>query len=369
MRPEVTIDSVAAGAYRIPTDAPEGDGTSAWSSTPMVLARVAGGGQEGLGWSYAGAAAKAMIEGDLAGEVVGADAFDVPAINEGMSRAVRNSGRRGVAAAAISAVDIALWDLKAKLLGVSLSRLLGRARTAVPVYGSGGFTTYDDARTRGQVEKWVGEWGIPRVKIKIGESWGTRAQRDLARVALVRSVAGADTELYVDANGGYARKQAIRMGRRLVDDHGVVWFEEPVSSDDLDGLREVRDACDADVAAGEYGWDLTYFEKMLAADAVDCLQIDVTRCGGYTVWLRASALAQARSMEVSAHCAPHLHVPVAASIPNFRHLEYFHDHHRIETMLFEGASAPSGGVLVPDAAAPGHGLALRASEAERYRQS
>ena len=124
------------------------------------------------------------------------------------------------------------------------------------------------------------------MKIKIGESWGTDTRRDLARVALARQVVGDDVELYVDANGGYTRKQAVRMGRAFHEDHGVTWFEEPVSSDDLAGLREVRDNCGADVAAGEYGYSLDYFARMVGADAIDCVQADVTRCGGYTVWLQ-----------------------------------------------------------------------------------
>ena len=172
-------------------------------------------------------------------------------------------------------------------------------------------------------------------------------------MALAREVVGDDVELYVDANGGYTRKQAVRMGRRFYEEHGVVWFEEPVSSDDLDGLREVRDGCGADVAAGEYGYSLDYFARMVSAGAVDCLQVDVTRCGGYTVWLRAAAVAAAHNLQVSGHCAPNLHAHVATAVPNLRHLEYFHDHHRIETMLFDGALAPDGGQLVPAPTATG----------------
>ena len=244
--------------------------------------------------------------------------------------------------------------------------LLGLVREEVPVYGSGGFTTYAEPAARTQLEHWTYGLGIPRVKIKIGESWGTEEARDLARIAFARRVIGPDTELYVDANGGYTRKQAVRMGRAMAC-HGVTWFEEPVSSDDLDGLREVRDRVDPDVAAGEYGYDLPYFARMVDARAVDCLQVDVTRCGGITEWLRAAAVAAARGLQVSAHCAPNLHAHVAAAVPNLRHLEYFHDHVRIETMLFDGALDPAGGVLRPDPARPGHGLSLKEQNAAPYR--
>jgi len=361
-----TVGDLECLVLRVPTDQPEADGTLEWSATTVVVVVVRAGGMMGTGWTYAGGGSKAVVEEQLAAVVLGADPMDVPGITEAGIRACRNLGRPGAVSSAISAVDIALWDLKARLLHQPLSALFGRCRADVPIYGSGGFTTYDDATTTAQLELWVGEWEIPRVKIKIGESWGTNPERDLARVKLTRSVVGDAVEIYVDANGGYTRKQAVRMGRRFGDEYGVVWFEEPVSSDDLVGLREVRDHLDLDVAAGEYGYDETYFATMVAAEAVDCLQVDVTRCGGYTSWLRTAAIAGSRGLQVSAHCAPNLHAHVATAVPNLRHVEYFHDHHRIETMLFDGALDPRGGVLIA-ADRPGHGLALRTSAAEEYR--
>ncbi len=360
------IDGVTATVYEIPTDRPEADGTLAWSSTTLVVAHVTGGGRTGLGYTYGAGACKPLIEGELATAVSGRGVLDTGAALEAMVRAVRNLGRPGVAGYAISAVETALWDLKGILLGVPVSRLLGAVRGAVPVYGSGGFTTYDEAAARAQLEMWTGDLAIPRVKIKIGESWGTAQERDLARIAFARKVIGPDAELYVDANGGYRRKQAVRVARAMAE-HGVTWFEEPVSSDDLDGLREVRDQVDPDVTAGEYGYDLPYFARMVDAQAVDCLQVDVTRCGGITEWLRAAAVAAARGLEVSGHCAPSLHAHVAAAVPNLRHLEYFHDHARIEAMLFDGALDPSGGVLRPDPSRPGLGLTLKDADGARYR--
>jgi L-alanine-DL-glutamate epimerase-like enolase superfamily enzyme len=283
-----------------------------------------------------------------------------------MVAALRNNGRPGVAGLALSAVDCALWDLKARLLGVPLHRLLGRAHAEVPVYGSGGFTTYDDRRLADQLEHWVHEQRIPRVKLKIGESSGTRPDRDLGRVRQARRLVGAGTELYVDANGGYTVGQAVRIAERL-DEQGVRWFEEPVSSDDLAGLREVRHRSRADVTAGEYGFDLVYFERMCAAGAVDCLQVDVTRCGGITELLRIAAVAAAHGLQVSGHCAPHLHVAPLATIPNLRHLEWFHDHVRIESMLFDGTLDPAGGSVRPRDDIAGHGLTWRESAAVPYR--
>jgi len=360
------VDGVSAEVYEVPTDRPEADGTLAWSKTTLVLVRVTAGGTTGLGYTYATGACKPLIEGELAAAVAGTSTLDTGAAWQAMVRAVRNLGRPGLVSCAISAVDAALWDLKATLLDLPLSRLLGVVREDVPVYGSGGFTTYDEPAARAQLERWTGDLHIPRVKIKIGESWGSEPSRDLARIAFARSVIGPDTELYVDANGGYTRKQAIRMARAMAE-HQVSWFEEPVSSDDLDGLREVRDQVDPDVTAGEYGYDLPYFTRMVAAQAVDCLQVDVTRCGGVTEFLRAAAVAAGSGLQVSAHCAPNLHAHVCAAVPNLRHLEYFHDHAHIEQLFFDGALDPAGGALRPDPTRVGLGLSLKESNAAPYR--
>jgi L-alanine-DL-glutamate epimerase-like enolase superfamily enzyme len=360
------VDRLTVAVYRIPTDQPEADGTITWDATTMVLVQAHAGGQVGTGWTYAAAAAGALIDDLLAGVVTGRCALDVTGAYHAMYRAVRNVGRPGVAATAISAIDTALWDLKARLLDLRLARLLGVVHDAVPVYGSGGFTTYDPATLAGQLGHWVHDEGIPRVKIKIGESWGTAVGRDLSRIRQAREVIGAGAELFVDANGGYRRKQAIRVAHAAAD-LGVTWFEEPVSSDDLAGLREVRDAVDTDVAAGEYGYDLAYFQRMCAASAVDCVQADASRCGGITEWLRVAAVAAAHNLPVSGHCAPHLHLDVAAATPNLAHLEWFHDHVRIESMLFDGTLTPTGGLLRPDCSVPGNGLTFRTADAEPYR--
>ncbi|MDA8297092.1 MAG: mandelate racemase [Actinomycetota bacterium] len=364
---ESHVEELHVEVFDIPTDQPEADGTLSWDATTLVLVRARGGGCEGLGWTYDTSACKAVIDDQLASVVCGHSIFDVPAANEAMRRACRNLGGPGVAACAISAVDIALWDLKARVLELPLADLLGRAVKRVPIYGSGGFTSYDDQTTRAQLERFCHKWSIPRVKIKVGESRGQAERRDLERVALARKTIGPDVELFVDANGAYTRKQAIRLGAVMAAEHGVSWFEEPVSSDDLAGLREVRDQCQLDVAAGEYGYAPWYFAPMIAAEAVDCIQADVTRCGGITAWRDVAGLAAAHQLQISGHCAPNLHVHVAISAANLRHLEYFHDHVQIEEMLFDGTLPPTGGALVPERQAPGHGMTLRENEAARYR--
>ncbi|SFB19603.1 L-alanine-DL-glutamate epimerase [Amycolatopsis marina] len=360
------IEDLTAAAYRIPTPGPEADGTLRWDGTTIVVVQVHCGDVTGLGWTYANEACVDLVRGVLADRLRGRDVLDTPACWHAMQRRVRNLGRVGLVSCAMSAVDIALWDAAARLREMPLCRLLGRVHDSVDVYGSGGFTTYDEARLTAQLENWVGDQGIPRVKIKIGEAWGNRVERDVARVAHTRKVAGANAEVYVDANGAYSAARAARVGELLAE-WNVTWFEEPVSSDDLDGLRRVRDAVSADVAAGEYGYDLPYFRRMLDAGSVDCLQVDVTRCGGYTEWLRITALAAAANLDVSAHCAPNVSVPAAVATANFRHVEWFADHERIEPMLFTGTLSPDGGSVAPDLSAPGHGLAFSAEGRYRIR--
>lgn len=363
---DAKVDAVEVAAYRVPTDAAEADGTLAWTSTTIVVVRVRAGGREGTGWTYGPASCAAFVAEVLSDVVMNGAVFDVTATWQAMVRAVRNSSRSGMAGYAISAVDVALWDLKAQLLNVPLHRLLGSVREEVPCYGSGGFTTYDDEQLCAQLSSWVVNNGFSSVKMKIGESWGTCVPRDLERVQVARKAVGHTASLMVDANGAYTRKQAVRVGRDLLAE-GVGWFEEPVSSDDLEGLGQIRGALPLDVAAGEYGTDEFYFRRMCEAGAVDCVQVDASRCGGVTGWLRASTVIGAHNLEVSGHCAPNLHLHLAAATPNLRHLEWFHDHARIEGVFFDGVEEPKGGVLRPDPGRPGHGFGLRVEAVQPFR--
>jgi L-alanine-DL-glutamate epimerase-like enolase superfamily enzyme len=358
----VPVDAIDVSAYTVPTDGPESDGTAEWDSTTIVVVHAHGGGETGIGYTYGNIASATLVSSVLADVVAGRDAMAVGASWEAMGRACRNLGRPGVASMAIAAVDAALWDLKARILGLPLATLLDAVRDEVPVYGSGGFTSYTDTRLADQLGGWAAE-GIPRVKMKVGREPG----RDLERVRVARAAIGPDTELYVDANGALTRKRALLFAARCVE-HEVRWLEEPVSSDDLEGLRLVRDRTPAgiDVAAGEYGYTLSYFEAMLAAGAVDCLQADVTRCEGITGFLRVAALCQARSLELSAHCGPAIHLHPCCAAPSLRHLEYFHDHARVERLLFDGVAEPLDGTLRPDLSRPGNGLELKAADAAPY---
>jgi L-alanine-DL-glutamate epimerase-like enolase superfamily enzyme len=357
------ISRLDVSAFTVPLEEPETDGTLGWDSTTAVVVQAAAAGERGIGWTYGSAACATLVDELLAEAVLGRDALDVPGAWEAMVRAIRNQGRPGIASMSIAAVDTALWDLKAKLVGLPLHALLGALRHEVPIYGSGGFTSLSDRALREQAEGWVRELGVHQVKIKVGLDRGSREDRDVERVAVVREAIGDRASLFVDANGAYGRAQAGRVGRRL-EDLGVVWFEEPVSSDDLQGLGIVRDATSIDVAAGEYGYDLASFARL--APVVDVLQADVTRCAGITEWLRVAAVAAAYGLEISGHTAQSLHVAPACAVPNLRHLEYFADHARVERLLFDGTLDPRDGVVRPDPTRTGNGLELRTTDAERF---
>lgn len=363
MRVEAAVEKLEVAAYTVPTDAPEADGTLSWEATTIVVVHARSGDDQGVGYTYADVSTARLVQSKLAGVVEGRDAMSPQSSWLAMVGAIRNLGRPGISSMAIAAVDLALWDLKARLLGLPLCRLIGMAHDHLPVYGSGGFTAYSLARLQEQLAGWV-ERGIPRVKMKVGSVPGD----DPERVRCARDAIGPNAELFVDANGAYTRKQALDLAERFRADSGVSWFEEPVSSDDLEGLRLLRDRAPAgmNVAAGEYGYDANYFHRMLEAGAVDVLQADVTRCAGVTELLRVDGLCRARGLPLSLHCGPAIHLHPGLALGQLVHLEYFHDHVRIEHLLFDGVINPRQGALHPDLSRPGNGLELKRSEAERY---
>ena len=359
----VLVNKLTVSAYTIPTDQPEADGTLEWQSTTLVLVEVEGGGKTGLGYTYADASVAQLIDQTLKEVVKGSDVMQLPSMWQAMVRQVRNNGNSGLTHMGIAAVDIALWDLKAKVLDVSLAELLGTVRDSFAIYGSGGFTSYSLNQLRDQLGDWA-EQGIGHVKMKIGQ----HPDLDVRRVRAAKQAIGDHCTLMVDANGAYSAKQALEMARQFAT-LGVDWFEEPVSSDDLAGLRFVREHAPpvVRVAAGEYGFNLTYFERMLEAEAVDVLQADATRCGGISGYLKAGTVCEAHHLPFSSHCAPALHLQPSLALPAFHIAEYFHDHVRIEEMLFDGVPKPVNGALHPDLSRPGLGLDFKHADAEKYK--
>lgn len=357
------INQSRVAAYKVPTDFPNADGTAQWDSTTMILVELGAGNVSGLGYSYAHQACASVVRESLFPLLTGKNPFDIPALWRAMNRAVRNFGRSGIAASAIAAVEIALWDLKSRLLAIPLVELLGAVRKRIPAYGSGGFVSYPDNRLRSQFENWAAS-GMTMVKMKIG----LERSRDEQRVKAARHAIGKKVELFVDANGAYSPKQALEFVRTLAE-YNVSWFEEPVSSDDLDGLHYLctQGPSSMEIAAGEYLYDVYAARRMLQAQAVDVLQSDATRCG-VTGFLEMANLCEAFQIPLSAHTAPALHAHLCCVASRARHVEYFHDHVRIEQLFFQGPTTKhQRGFLEPDRSLPGLGLEFNRKQAEKFQ--
>jgi L-alanine-DL-glutamate epimerase-like enolase superfamily enzyme len=357
------ITSGEVSVYRIPTDQPEeSDGTAVWDATTLVLVELRCGDQTGLGFTYSDEAAAHIAKELIEKKVLGGNAFDIPTLHAAMDRFTRNMGRPGLVSTAISAIDICLWDLKARLLNVSLVKLLGQARQSIPAYGSGGFTSYTYRQLRDQLGGWAAN-GFKAVKMKIGRE----PEKDITRVKQVAEELAGNCELFVDANGAYKRKQALAKANAFAP-LGVTWFEEPVSSDDLAGLRVMVQEAPPGmrVAAGEYIYVLDDAKTLLHANAVDVLQADVTRCGGVSNFEKIAGVCEMNHVPLSAHTSPSIHSSLCCAFEAAINVEYFHDHARIEDMFFDGAAKPSDGLLKPDAARPGLGLDFKRSAAEEF---
>lgn len=357
------IEELSVSAYRIPTDRVESDGTLEWKETTLVLVRARANGKEGIGYTYAHESAAHLVRTVLNNVVRGRDPMDVMALQTAMVRQIRNNGQAGIAMMAVSAVDVAIWDLKARLLGVPLCRLLGQEREGMTVYGSGGFTSYNDAELAAQLAGWA-EQGIGAVKMKVGRD----PAADPHRVKVARKAIGDNCRLFVDANGAYTTSEALDFADTF-SQWRVDWLEEPVPATERRQLSHIRAGIKSGmrIVAGEYGYTLTDFGDLLMSGAVDVLQADATRCGGITGFLKAGYLCEVFHTPLSSHCAPAVHLHAAVSLPSFSIAEYFHDHVRIENKFFHGTRLPRDGVIYPDPDRPGLGLEFREQEAEPFR--
>lgn len=358
----IPIKQLRATAYKLPTATPEADGTATWTSTTLVLVEVIAGGVIGIGYTYAERAAGMLINDVLAPALLGMHALDLPALRQLALIKLRNLGSGGVTAMAAAAVDNALWDLKAKLLQMPLAGLLGQSKEHVDAYGSGGFTSYSEPELVEHMLRWA-EQGYHMVKMKVGQ----HPDHDVQRAVAVRRALGQKTQLFIDANGAYSAKQAIKIGEQMTAEADVCWFEEPVWHTDFAGLRTVREHAPGsiEVAAGEYGFEQPYFFHMLKEQAVDVLQIDATRCG-ISGFLEAAALSQTYHIDLSSHCAPSLHVALGVATERMRHIECFFDHMRLERLLFDGAVEPHDGRAAPDLSRPGLGLEFKHQDAKKF---
>ena len=313
-------------------------------------------GLEGLGTGGGGQAARAVIEGSFKPILLGQDPLQIEKLWDDMFWAIRGVGRKGLAFCALSAVDIALWDLKAKYFETPLHRLLGPYSETVPVYGSGGWTHFSTdelvAEQMGYVER-----GFKSVKMKVGKDFGHSEGEDIERLAAVREAVGPEVEVLIDANNGYYAKQAIRMARAF-EPYNVGWFEEPVLADDIEGLAAVARASDIPIATGEHEYTKYGFKDLIARGGADIVQPDVGRVGGITEWLKVAHLAHAFNLPVAPHAYQLIHLPLACATPNLRIVEYLGVSEESDRIAYTEFAAPQDGQWSPDPDKPGLGLEL-----------
>ena len=321
-------------------------------------------GFEGLGIGQASPGVRQVIEADLKGLLIGQDPFNIEKLWNDMFWRVRGYGRKGVAFCALSAVDIGLWDLKAKALGLPLYKLLGPFTDSVPIYGSGGWTNLTQEELVAEMAGYV-EQGIKRVKMKVGKDFGKSEREDLQRLAAVRKTLGDDVAIYVDANNGYYSKQAIYMAKEF-EQFQVGWFEEPVLADDIGGLAEIKHATSIPIATGEHEYTKHGFRELIAGGGVDIVQPDVGRVGGVTEWMKVAHMAHAFNLPVAPHAVQLVHLHLACATPNLKVVEYMNTSLEGDRVWYTEFPQPSGGMWSPFPDKPGLGLELDPYAVERW---
>ena len=359
------ITDVNAACYRIPLAVPLTDATHGrHDHYDLVTVEVATtGGHTGLGYTYTvhagGAAILALIERDLAPLLLGADAGGIEALWRSMWRWTHYVGRGGIAAFAISAVDIALWDLRGSMRQEPLWRLLGaQSAKPVPAYVGGIDLLLPLDELLEQTRAALGS-GFRAIKMKVGRDV---LGEDLDRVAAVRELAGADTALMVDANMRWSVDEAVAAARELAR-FGVYWLEEPIEPDDYTGHRRVAEQGGLPLAAGENLRTLSEFSHLIGTGGVAFPEPDVSNIGGISAWMKVADLAGVHGLPVTSHGVHELHVHLLAAVPNASFLEV----HGFATERFvrQPPRLECGAALPPDR--PGHGVELDRSALEPFR--
>ena len=322
-------------------------------------------GLQGLGLGGGAQAAREVIERTLKPILVGQNPLHIEKIWDDLFWAVRGVGRKGLAFCAISAVDVALWDLKAKFFEVPLYQLLGPYTEVVPIYGSGGWTHFNLDELLAEQSGYV-ERGMKSVKMKVGKDFGQSEQEDIQRLAAIREAVGDDIEILIDANNGYYAKQAIRMAKAF-EPYRVGWFEEPVLADDIEGLAAVARAIDIPVATGEHEYTKYGFKDLIARGGADIVQPDVGRVGGITEWLKVAHLAHAFNLPVAPHAYQLVHLHLACATPNLRIVEYLGAVEAADKIFYTEFPQPDpDGMWAPYPDKPGLGLELDPTAVKKY---
>jgi L-alanine-DL-glutamate epimerase-like enolase superfamily enzyme len=318
-------------------------------------------GLEGLGLTFFGGpltgALKAAVDA-LAQLVMGENPLHVEAIAAKLRRAASSSGPGGIFTLALSAIDIALWDIKGKALGQSVCSLLGGYRDRVPTYASGALMRPFPIDYLAKAGPRLVDMGFKQMKMQLGTE-PTVAQA-IERVRVMRQGIGEDIDLMCDINQLWNVNQAIEIGRRLEEYH-LFWLEDVVAHDDYQGLARVADALTTPIAAGEYHYGIAPFRHMLEARSIDIVMIDLLRVGGITQWRKVAGMAEAFNLPVVSHLIPEIHVHLVAACPNGLTVEYM----PWTLRLFEETPQIEAGMLVVPPK-PGLGLKFAQEAIKRY---
>jgi L-alanine-DL-glutamate epimerase-like enolase superfamily enzyme len=315
-------------------------------------------GLEGIGLTYhevGGEATRSLIQYDIAPKIIGRDPMDTEVIWNELFNYLRGVGRKGLTFCAISAVDIALWDLKGKILDLPLYRLLGGGRTKVPVYASGGWTSYDDDELVAEMQDMVGQ-GYTHIKFKVGVDGAMNPQRDALRVRKVREAVGPEVRLLLDANNCWDAATAVKFAN-IVREYDIFLFEEPVLADDIPGLARFRRGTDIPLATGEHEYTKFGVRDLILAEAADIVQVDGARAGGFTEMLKIAAMTQAWNLKIAPHAMEHMHLHLVSVAPNALFLERLRLFENVTNAVFIDPPMPVAGHMdIPQE--PGLGLRL-----------
>ena len=274
-------------------------------------------------------------------------------------------GRRGTSCKTVSAIDIALWDIKAKAAGMPLYRLLGGYRESVPCYVAGGYYAKDKGlkELQQEMEEYI-SWGVKAVKMKVG---GVSMKEDAQRVKAVRQVIGEDAKLLLDANCSYRFFEAIEFGK-MVEEYHPYWFEEPVDADDYDGFRKIAAKCSIPLAAGENEVTRFGFRDLINTQAISILNPDATCLGGVTEYMKVAGYADTNGLEMSPHGQQQVHVHLDCAVPNVVLAEFYPPQY--DAKVYEAFQNPvvfnADGTVSPSQA-PGAGLDINREVLAPYR--
>ena len=358
------ITDLIVRAYSAPYSTPISNGKYTYASTDIVIASViTDEGIEGHGWTHGTKVVIDTME-SLKERVLGEDPFNVEKLWDRMYLPKVN-GRKGFETRAISAVDIAFWDIIGKAAGRPLRQLLGGFRESVPAYIAGGYYEADKGHSGLRQEmKANAAKGARAVKMKIGAA---SLAEDLDRIDAAREALGKDIEILVDANNAYNRLDAFKMGREL-DKRKIYWFEEPLSPDDIEGCAELCRRIDTPIAIGENEYTRWGFKQLIDAGAAQILNADAQVLGGITEWKKVADLAMASHILVAPHGDQEIHAHLVSAIPNGLIVEYYDNNlNTLKEKMFRNHLSIDGEGKVAVPSLPGIGFEIDFEALDRFR--